>query len=984
LPILPEGAPITSSPGPADLSVAGAAHLLGVHPNTVRAWTDQGRLRCLRINERGDRRYRPADLQGFLRRAGRTPSDPGTGSATGATPETRSKPKVKAREAPDGEGHVTKIDPVEGGRLALLAEVSRLCTAAGDRDAVLRTVAATLRRSGGFEVVVIGERTSSGMETRVVDASARRQAAGFELDARLVEVCLRDGRPIAVPRAQATSGVSGVSGRWRASPQGTGAVEIYVPVSTSGRAWGVLFVESAPERPLHREDLDLLRAAGNQLAMAMGWSRIEARLLERRAQSRALAEVTTALSSQLALPEVMAALVEHALRLFGADRAALYQLTNGSLQASFSRGLSDRFTAAVRNADGRSIDQHAIETRRAQAATDYAADQRGVAMREDILAEGFESVAVAPLLADGEVLGTFALYHDQCHEWDTDDLQLLEALGAQAGAAVRNARNYQQMATWAAQLQSIQQLGTRLTRLTTVAEIGQAIATELRQLIDYHNVRVYRVRDQEAVPIAWRGEIGEYTDENDDQLRLAVGEGITGWVALHGKAQYLPNAAIDPRSQTIPGTEDDLDESMLLAPMLYEDVVIGVIVLSKLGIDQFPGADPLRLLEIYASLAAQAMANADVTEQLQAQSERLARQVASQKELMRATESILSTLDPRLVMESIADRLATLVHVDNLIISVHDPDQRRLDPIFARGVSAEHFSERCTSDEEGVAGWVLQHGEAQLVPDKLSDPRVSHADVRGPQAGALIVAPLRARDRVTGLLTLERLGPEAAFDADEFELIQLFSGHVSIALQNARAHHAVEIRAQTDALTGLKNHGTFVDHLSMAAEGRTPFSLLLVDLDDFKSFNDQAGHEAGNQLLAGIGDAMRASCREADEVFRYGGDEFALVLPNTDTAGAVAVAEKVRRAVANVRSPGSRRRSGVTCSIGVASFPADGQDRRSLMVAADSACYLAKHGGRDRVATAAMAQIAELASDGIQHPLSGLLHGQLEIEALSA
>jgi predicted signal transduction protein with EAL and GGDEF domain len=74
----------------------------------------------------------------------------------------------------------------------------------------------------------------------------------------------------------------------------------------------------------------------------------------------------------------------------------------------------------------------------------------------------------------------------------------------------------------------------------------------------------------------------------------------------------------------------------------------------------------------------------------------------------------------------------------------------------------------------------------------------------------------------------------------------------------------------------------------------------------------------------------------------------------------------------------------VTCSIGVASFPADGQDRRSLMVAADSACYLAKHGGRDRVATAAMAQSAELASDGIGHPLSGLLDGQPEIEALSA
>jgi diguanylate cyclase (GGDEF)-like protein len=307
-------------------------------------------------------------------------------------------------------------------------------------------------------------------------------------------------------------------------------------------------------------------------------------------------------------------------------------------------------------------------------------------------------------------------------------------------------------------------------------------------------------------------------------------------------------------------------------------------------------------------------------------------------------------------MESMADRLGALVPADNLFISAHDVEKRLLEPILARGADAEHYFDRTLSDDLGVSGWILEHGEAQLVPDQLTDPRVAHFEALGPQAGALIVAPLRARDRVSGLVTLERLGPDAAFTEDEFELVQLFSGHVSIALQNARAHRAVEIRAQTDALTGLKNHGTFVEHLALAVERRAPFSVLLIDLDDFKSFNDRLGHEAGNLLLAGIGAALLGSSRETDEVFRYGGDEFAMLLPATDSAGAVAVAEKVRRAVATVRSPGSRRHSGVTCSIGVATFPLDGHDRRSLMVAADRACYLAKYGGRDRIATAAMGE----------------------------
>ena len=109
-------------------------------------------------------------------------------------------------------------------------------------------------------------------------------------------------------------------------------------------------------------------------------------------------------------------------------------------------------------------------------------------------------------------------------------------------------------------------------------------------------------------------------------------------------AQNLPDAANDPRAETIPGTEEDLDESMLLAPMVFEDRVLGVIVLSKLGLDQF-GDDDLRLLVIYASFAAQAMANADATERLREQSAALERQLRSQRELLQITESILTTLD---------------------------------------------------------------------------------------------------------------------------------------------------------------------------------------------------------------------------------------------------------------------------------------------------------------------------------------------------
>jgi transcriptional regulator with GAF, ATPase, and Fis domain len=129
----------------------------------------------------------------------------------------------------------------------------------------------------------------------------------------------------------------------------------------------------------------------------------------------------------------------------------------------------------------------------------------------------------------------------------------------------------------------------------------------------------------------------------------------------------VDDAAADPRALTIPGTEDDLDESMLLAPMVHEGVCLGVVVLSKLGLRQFT-EDDLRLFVIYASFAAQAMANADAAERLREQSAALERQLRAQRELLRTTESNLTTLDQRAVLEQITDRLGTLIRWDNIAI----------------------------------------------------------------------------------------------------------------------------------------------------------------------------------------------------------------------------------------------------------------------------------------------------------------------------
>jgi diguanylate cyclase (GGDEF)-like protein len=341
------------------------------------------------------------------------------------------------------------------------------------------------------------------------------------------------------------------------------------------------------------------------------------------------------------------------------------------------------------------------------------------------------------------------------------------------------------------------------------------------------------------------------------------------------------------------------------------------------------------------------MANADTTERLREQTLALERQVRGQRELLLVTESILTTLDAQAVLESITGRLEGLIACDNVAIEVVDPATGRLTPLTARGVHAVNYLEPWQPGEAGVATWVVEHNEPALIADERNDPRVNQfRESVGTVDGSLIVVPLRSRGSAIGVLTIERLGVANTFSADEFELVQLFAAQVSIALQNAEVFQAVEIRARTDDLTGLLNHGTFQEWLGRSVREGAPFSLIMLDLDDFRHINNDLGHQAGDTLLREIADSLVRAGRDSDLVFRYGGDEFTFLLPKADAAGALRVAERARRAVSAVDAA-------VSASVGVATFPQDGRTATEVLLAADRACLVAKRTGRDRIVTAA-------------------------------
>jgi diguanylate cyclase (GGDEF)-like protein len=498
-----------------------------------------------------------------------------------------------------------------------------------------------------------------------------------------------------------------------------------------------------------------------------------------------------------------------------------------------------------------------------------------------------------------------------------------------------------------AQLEVLQHAARRMSANLSREEVGRAVVEETQRVIDYHNARVYLLdTPDDLVPVAFEGSIGEYEKVDLEILRTKLGEGFTGWVALHGQPLRIDDATIDPRGATIPGT-DDVDESMLVVPMQHDGKLVGVITLSKLGLRQFDDED-LRLLMILADQAGTAFSGAANL----AETKRLA---AELRQLLDMSNALSRSLDPRAVADMLAEHLARAVSADRAQISDWDRANGRLRtlgcfPTEARAdmddfYPLEGFPLTCKVLERGVIEIVDAEDEAA---DRAEADLLRHDGLRG-----LVMIPLIAKGQAIGLIELVSVGPPTA-DAGRITLATTMAHEAAMALDNARLYETARNLADRDPLTGFFNHRYLHERLAeevvRAVRTHRSLSVVMLDLDDFKLVNDSFGHLYGDGVLVHVAELIRSSLRGSDVPARYGGDEFVLILPETTAEDAAGVAARMLAAFRETPFSADGRVPFPTgASMGIATYPQDGRSATELLAVADRGLYDAKAAGGNRV-----------------------------------
>lgn len=422
------------------------------------------------------------------------------------------------------------------------------------------------------------------------------------------------------------------------------------------------------------------------------------------------------------------------------------------------------------------------------------------------------------------------------------------------------------------------------------------------------------------------------------KTKQVVGEGLLGEIALTREPRLICNAPPEEligytRHDFLPWLEQYPVYNIFVAPLCSRSRFIGtLVVVRNIQIEPITQEDQDFYLDL-ADRAAMAIENV----YLFLEEQRKARQMESLNE---ATQSLLETLDIEGLYRQILDAAQkAMPAMENGILQLFAPETGELEVYIRNKIDPQ------------IREDVLTRGR-KLLERAIQERASFRYEERRPSIRSDLVVPLILHGSLIGTLSLisTRAG---AFRQDDLHLLEAFAATTTAAIHNARLHNEVQRMAITDMLTGLLNRRGFSElgkrEVDRYRRYGHPLSMIMLDIDNFKTVNDSYGHAFGDEVLRALTDSCTASIRKLDIVGRYGGDEFVILLPETDLPTAAAVARRIHQCFSETAFSTQEGRIYLTASLGVAKATKGTRNLDELIIHADTALYTSKEKGRNRV-----------------------------------
>ncbi len=327
-------------------------------------------------------------------------------------------------------------------------------------------------------------------------------------------------------------------------------------------------------------------------------------------------------------------------------------------------------------------------------------------------------------------------------------------------------------------------------------------------------------------------------------------------------------------------------------------------------------------------------------------------------------KALTSSLQLDQVLRTIMEKIDEFLRPDTWSLLLVDEIKQELYFELAVGKGAQALKDVRIKMGQGIAGWVAQNDRAAVVSDVRRDTRFfAKVDEKTEiETQSIVAVPVRYRDHCLGVIELINCVGADGFQQRDLALLEALADFAAIALENARHVKRIHELTITDDCTSLYNarHMDFVLETEIYRSQRYgyEFSLVFIDLDHFKNVNDSHGHLIGSKLLAEVGQVLKSACRRIDFAFRYGGDEFVIVLPQVNKESAFVVARRLHRLIGEMTWLATEGLNiHFTASVGVASYPSDAKTKVELLHLADEAMYLIKNTTRNGVAAAKLGRL---------------------------